>query len=193
MKPQLITASRALGHAVGAILCAGLLNGCATLWPAPPAASSTPTVPATFATHGPAVTSEAPLPTFWSSFGDPVLPELVSTAWRQNRDLGLTLARLREAQGLRHEQAFDYLPTVRASAGRAAQQTALVDAPTLSAAPNLLKPNRHCTARTAVYWYPMYIGFGHIDSAQSAETATACVATPQRIQPTSRCNSALQS
>ena len=132
MKPQLITAGGKVSHAVGAILCAALLNGCATWWPSPPTASSTPTVPTTFSTHGPTVTSEAPLPAFWSSFGDPVLPELVSTAWRQNRDLGLTLTRLREAQGLRHEQAFDFLPTVRASAGRAAQQTALVDAPTLS-------------------------------------------------------------
>ena len=132
MKPTLITANRTAIHAVGAILCASLLNGCATWWPSQPLASLTPTVPATFSTHGPTVTSEAPLPTFWSSFGDPVLPKLVSAAWGQNRDLGLTLTRLREAQGLRHEQAFDYLPTVRASAGRAAQQTALVDAPTLS-------------------------------------------------------------
>lgn len=132
MKPQLITAGGKVSHAVGAILCAALLSGCATWWPSQPTASSTPTVPTTFSTHGPTVTSEAPLPAFWSSFGDPVLPELVSTAWRQNRDLGLTLTRLREAQGLRHEQAFDFLPTVRASAGRAAQQTALVDAPTLS-------------------------------------------------------------
>jgi len=132
MNPTLISANRTVSHAVGAVLCAALLSGCATLWPSPPTASSTPTLPSTFSTHGPAVTSEVPLPTFWSSFGDPVLPELVNTAWRQNRDLGLTLARLQEAQELRREQAFDYLPTVRASAGRAVQQTALVDAPTLS-------------------------------------------------------------
>lgn len=127
-----------LRTAVVAAVCTMALTGCATLWPAHSTASAQTSLaaflPARFDTHGSTVTGEPPLPSFWSSFGDPVLPELVSTAWRQNRDLGLTLTRLREAQGLRREQAFDFLPAVRASAGRTAQQTALVDAPTLSAA-----------------------------------------------------------
>ena len=118
---------------VCAALAAVMLGGCTQIKPAATTGTAV-AVPAHFLTHGPTVTDETPVPSFWASFGDPVLPELVSTAWRQNRDLGLTLARLREAQGLRREQAFDFVPTVRASAARTAQQTALVDAPTLATA-----------------------------------------------------------
>ncbi len=121
-------------HQFGAVLLATTLVGCSSLLPPRGKTPATPAVPTSFATHGPTVTADTPVPAFWSSFGDPVLPELVSTAWRQNRDLGLTLARLGEAQGLRREQAFDFLPTVRASTARTEQQTALVDAPTQSAA-----------------------------------------------------------
>ncbi len=105
------------------------LAACAT---APPR-DATPPLPSSFTTHGANVTATAPVPAFWESFNDPALAPLVRAAWQNNQDLAATLARLRESRGLRNEQRYDFAPTGRASAGRSDQQTALVDAPTLSA------------------------------------------------------------
>ncbi len=60
---------------------------------------------------------EEALATWWSGFGDPTLNALVELAIRQNNDLRMATANLKEARALRRLATFDFVPTVQANAG----------------------------------------------------------------------------
>lgn len=55
---------------------------------------------------------------WWQQFDDPLLNELVAQAASANFDVRVANAALRQARALRREQWFDFLPTVRSSAGK---------------------------------------------------------------------------
>jgi len=68
--------------------------------------------------HGaedPAVIAEPPVPeAWWTTFGDPMLDELVATADRRNLDLRIAASRIREARALHGIAAADLFPQVEA-------------------------------------------------------------------------------
>jgi len=73
--------------------------------------------PATFANASTVATTNAPFnPTWWRTFNDPLLEQLITRASTNNYDLRRAQARLREARALWTEARFDYLPTVRSEA-----------------------------------------------------------------------------
>jgi multidrug efflux system outer membrane protein len=89
------------------------------------AAGAVPGVSAT-ATIAPLPDVDAP---FWSSFGDPLLDELVATALRENHDLRIALARFDQSNALLREARFDQLPTVTAGASVADSRASLDQLP----------------------------------------------------------------
>jgi multidrug efflux system outer membrane protein len=88
-------------------------------------AGAVPGVSAT-ATIAPLPDVDAP---FWSSFGDPLLDELVATALRENHDLRIALARFDQSNALLREARFDQLPTVTAGASVADSRASLDQLP----------------------------------------------------------------
>lgn len=89
-----------------------LLSGCTTVGPnyRPPETA----VPATYLEPGAA--GEADLATWWRGFGDPQLSALIEQALRQNLDIELAAARIREARAMERAAGANALPNVSAEA-----------------------------------------------------------------------------
>lgn len=79
-------------------------------------------------------TSSAPLTVWWSTFGDPVLQELVVAALDGNRDLAIAAARVAQARANLALVRSEQFPTVsaQASAARARSSVTLPGAPRIA-------------------------------------------------------------
>ncbi|MEJ8839727.1 efflux transporter outer membrane subunit [Ramlibacter sp. AN1133] len=86
---------------------------------------------------------------WWSSFGDPMLAELVAAAARGNTDVARAGANLRLARALRQQAAAGLLPTISAGASGQRSDSAAGGRTTLQAGldaawePDLFGANRH--------------------------------------------------
>ena len=65
------------------------------------------------------ITAEAPEPTWWRSFGDPELDDLIERALTANTDVRVSVARVREARALFQDKKLDLFPRVTSDAGYA--------------------------------------------------------------------------
>jgi len=95
-----------------------LLAGCTTVGP-DYRQPDTP-VPANYLEPGAAGTVD--LATWWHGFGDPQLSALVEQALRQNLDIEMAAARIREARATEHAAGADALPNVSAEASATRQR-----------------------------------------------------------------------
>ncbi|MGH8607548.1 MAG: hypothetical protein ACREX9_09045 [Gammaproteobacteria bacterium] len=101
-----------------AVLCLVLLSGCAAVGPDHKLAPTE--VAGAFVNSGQKRFSSEPVDTlWWQGFTDQHLERLVDRAVTSNHDLHIASARLREAQALRGETAFDRYPTVTTEASYA--------------------------------------------------------------------------
>src|SRR4029077_9373228 len=64
----------------------------------------------------PATNTAAPATQWWRTFNDPRLDSLIERAVKQNYDLRIASARLREARALRGVAGWDFGPTIDANA-----------------------------------------------------------------------------
>ena len=94
------------------LLLALLLAGCATV--GPDYAEPSVTIPSSYAE--PAVTGDVALDRWWARFGDDQLSRLVDIALRQNLDIELAAARVREARALERSAGAIGSPQVGAEA-----------------------------------------------------------------------------
>lgn len=114
-----------------ALLGIALVAGCAARAPALPADAGVEVPPAW---SQPGSGGAQSLAMWWHGFGDPVLVELVDAALRENTDLGLAQANLREARALREAAAAGLWPglslsaSARRSGGGGATSGSLFDA-----------------------------------------------------------------
>ena len=75
-------------------------------------------VPSAFANAGQTnAVAEPDVATWWRSFGDPGLNQMIDQALVGNLDLRIATANLREARALRRQTEADWLPVPRATAG----------------------------------------------------------------------------
>jgi NodT family efflux transporter outer membrane factor (OMF) lipoprotein len=81
------------------------------------------------------VSAEAPEAPFWIELGDSTLVSLVREALHENPDVHVAESRLRAARGSRRLSAFDFAPTITASAGVSRQQLSTAQLPGLSGPP----------------------------------------------------------
>ncbi|ATB41922.1 hypothetical protein CYFUS_007398 [Cystobacter fuscus] len=78
--------------------------------------------------HAPAAARGASIDSaWWRSFGDPVLDELISLAERQNLDLRIADARIREARALRQGAQAALFPQLTGTAGLSRGQTVVLN------------------------------------------------------------------
>jgi NodT family efflux transporter outer membrane factor (OMF) lipoprotein len=111
-----MTHQRTLITLASASLVALTMTGCST-----PVAQHSVDVPAKFAS-APAIEDEPDL-TWWESFGDPVLSQLVRRAASENRDIKMAAQRLRAARAGETISRSALLPTVGLSASGAYSDT----------------------------------------------------------------------
>lgn len=81
------------------------------------------------------VSPEPPTAPFWRELGDSTLAFLVNEALRGNPDVHVAESRLRGARASRRLSAFDFAPTVTASAGVSRQRLSIAQLPGLTAQP----------------------------------------------------------
>jgi NodT family efflux transporter outer membrane factor (OMF) lipoprotein len=117
------------GHAIGVLLSALILAGCAAGLDYQKPDSSMPA-----AYHGEAALAArntvlpAPsLDTWWTGFDDPVLTRIVTRALAQNLDLAAALARVEQASAAAHEAGARQLPSGSLSADAVRQHQSLQD------------------------------------------------------------------
>jgi multidrug efflux system outer membrane protein len=103
-----------------------LIAGCAV---GPTQQPSLPAPSETFASGAGGIYAPGqPVESYWKLFEDSQLERLIVAALEGNRDLRAAQARLRAARSFRNESAFDFLPTMEASAGYTESQLARAQA-----------------------------------------------------------------
>src|SRR5262245_36407602 len=111
-------------------LAAAILSACAVGpdYKAP----ETKTAPA-FDGNGTPYSAEQGVSTFWKTFDDAQLNQLVDEATRSNYDVRIALSRVAEARALRRDSAFDLAPSINAGGGytktKFAQDQAIAGSP----------------------------------------------------------------
>lgn len=81
------------------------------------------------------ISSKAPEAPFWLDLGDSTLVALIHQALKENPDVHVAESRLRAARASRKLSAFDFAPTVTASAGVSRQRLSIAQLPGLSVQP----------------------------------------------------------
>lgn len=112
-----------IGRAVAAVQVVGVAvfaTACA-IQPRPET-SSVPRTPTFVSAVDSTYVSETPVDAFWIELGDSTLGRLVTAALHANLDVQVAEARLASARANRRLAAFDYFPTITASAGYARQR-----------------------------------------------------------------------
>jgi NodT family efflux transporter outer membrane factor (OMF) lipoprotein len=82
------------------------------------------------------ISTEAPDSPFWLELGDSALVALVREALKKNPDVHVAESRLRATRASRKLSAFDFAPTVTASAGVSRQRISVAQLPGLSVQPS---------------------------------------------------------
>jgi len=117
------------GHAIGLLLSALILAGCAA---GPDYRQPDSTMPAAY--HGEAalaarttVLPAPPLDAWWTGFDDPVLTRIVTRALDQNLDLAAAMARVEQGHAAAHEAGARQRPSGSLSADALRQRQSLQD------------------------------------------------------------------